>query len=111
MRIDSTTDDAALKLAAPQLEGLKKAAQGIESIFMKDLLTAMQKSVKKTQWGESSGSDMYQDLFNQQIAESVSKKGSLGIADMLYRQISPKLIGQARARLMLEADKKSTPKT
>ena len=99
MRIQATTDPAILAEAAPKLEALKKATQGVEAIFMKDLLSAMQKGIHKS---TLPGGEIYQDLFNQAVADSAGKRGALGIANLLYRQLSPKVIGEVMAKHIQE---------
>jgi len=69
---------------------LKEAARQFESLFTQMLLTSMSEANKS--FGEDSlfGSDqgdMYQDMFDDQIAMQLSKGKGLGLADMLVRQL------------------------
>lgn len=74
----------------PVAAKLKKATQDMEAIFVKDLLAAMRKTAPKQSFGGSSlGGDMYQDLFDQAIAEASSRNGSLGVGQSIYRQMAP----------------------
>lgn len=84
-----------------QLEKLKQATNGIEGIFVKNLLSEMQKGTHM--FGEGPGSDIYQDLINQSLAQNIGQRGSLGISEMLYHQLSPRLIAQAEAQVRLGA--------
>lgn len=83
--------------AKPELAKLKKATDGFETMFVKKLLTEMRKGVKEVSFGDSTGSEVYQDLMDQAVAESVSKGGSLGIGKILYKQFAPQIIAQAQA--------------
>lgn len=69
---------------------LKEAARQFESLFTQMLLKSMREANQS--FGEDSlfGSDqadMYQDMFDDQIAMQMSKGKGLGLADMLVRQL------------------------
>jgi peptidoglycan hydrolase FlgJ len=69
---------------------LKEAARQFESLFTQMLLKSMREANKS--FGEDSlfGSDqadMYQDMFDDQIAMQMSKGKGLGLAEMLVRQL------------------------
>src|SRR5918996_5492139 len=83
---------AALKNDAKQQApaALKEAARQFESLFTQMLLKSMREANKS--FGEDSlfGSDqadMYQDMFDDQIAMQLSKGRGLGLADMLVKQL------------------------
>jgi flagellar protein FlgJ len=70
---------------------LKEAARQFESLFTQMLLKSMREANKS--FGEDSlfGSDqadMYQDMFDDQIAMQMSKGKGLGLADMLIKQLA-----------------------
>jgi flagellar protein FlgJ len=69
---------------------LQEAARQFESLFTQMLLESMREANKS--FGEDSlfGSDqadMYQDMFDDQIAMQLSKGKGLGLAEMLVRQL------------------------
>ncbi len=69
---------------------LKEAARQFESLFTQMILKSMREANKG--FGEDSlfGSDqadMYQDMFDNQMALQMSKGRGLGLADMLVRQL------------------------
>jgi peptidoglycan hydrolase FlgJ len=83
---------AALKNDAKQQApaALQEAARQFESLFTQMLLKSMREANKS--FGEDSmfGSDqadMYQDMFDDQMALQMSKGRGLGLADMLVRQL------------------------
>ncbi len=83
---------AALKNDANQQApaALKEAARQFESLFTQMLLKSMREANKS--FGEDSmfGSDqadMYQDMFDDQMALQLSKGKGLGLAEMLVRQL------------------------
>lgn len=68
---------------------LQKAVKEFESIFVNYLLQNMRKSIQKSEEESTDfGGEMMQGMFDLEIAKSVSKKGSLGIGAMLYKQIT-----------------------
>jgi Rod binding domain-containing protein len=75
--------------AAPELEKLKKATEAFEAIFLKKLFSQMRASVKETQFGQSFGKEIYNDMFNEALANSAAKSKTLGMGDMLYNQFAP----------------------
>ena len=75
---------------------LQEAARQFESLFTQMLLKSMREANKS--FGEDSlfGSDqgeMYQDMFDDQIAMQLSKGKGLGLADMLVRQLQGGVTG------------------
>jgi flagellar protein FlgJ len=79
---------------------LKEAARQFESLFTQMLLKSMREANKS--FGEDSlfGSDqgdMYQDMFDDQIAMQLSKGKGLGLADMLVRQLQGGLQGTEKS--------------
>src|SRR4030095_3739716 len=79
---------------------LKEAARQFESLFTQMLLKSMREANKS--FGEDSlfGSDqadMYQDMFDDQIAMQLSKGKGLGLADMLIKQLAGSSLAQPDA--------------
>lgn len=71
---------------------LKKAAQGIEASFIKTLLEQMQKG--SSMFGKGAGAGIYQDFFNQAVAESMAATSQFGIASLFERQMAPRLAAE-----------------
>jgi len=65
----------------------QSAAQDFEAIFLHKMLEAMRKTVPKSGLLESFSSDMYQSMFDEELANEMSKKGDFGLAKMMYRQL------------------------
>ena len=90
---------------------LKEAARQFESLFTQMLLKSMREANKS--FGEDSlfGSDqgeMYQDMFDDQIAMQLSKGKGLGLADMLVKQLQQ---GMGASASPESAQPVSTPAT
>lgn len=79
-----------------ELDKLEKAAQQVESIFVKDLLDKMHASLpggeKKSQMEEFA-----YDMMHQSISTDFSKTNAVGIAQMVFKDMSKALIGRAEA--------------
>lgn len=78
-------------------EALKKAAEQFESIFTQMLMKSMRKANEamedKNSPFNSSGVKFFQEMHDQQLSLELSKKGSLGLADLIVKQLSPNIDG------------------
>lgn len=94
MRLDGLTKAAAAaSMAAPKIAELRKAGEGIEAMFVRQLLGEMQKGTKL--FGEGQAGSVYGDLFNEALAKQVAGRGAFGIADMMVKQGAPKIVAEA----------------
>ena len=80
-----------MSLIKPDTKDNKKllnACQEFEAIFVKQLLKEMRKTVPKDGViPENNESSLYKSMFDDEIANNISKQGSLGLAESLYEQI------------------------
>jgi Rod binding domain-containing protein len=109
MNIDLRTVGPAVELskrAAPELEKLKKATQSFEAVFLKKLFSTMRESVHHVKQGQTAGDDIYNDMFDQTLADSASKSGSYGISSMLYKSFAPKIVAMEQLKMRLEQSAK-----
>ncbi len=72
---------------------LKKATQQFEGYFLHQLLTEMRKTVPKDTLlaDDGNGQQIFQDMMDQTVSESMSSRGALGMAKMMYDQLAPSL--------------------
>ena len=72
---------------------LKKATQQFEGYFLHQLLTEMRKTVPKDTLlaDDGNGQQIFQDMMDQTVSESMSSRGDLGMAKMMYDQLAPSL--------------------
>jgi len=76
---------------------LRKATREMEGYFVGMLLKQMhQTDQKDSLFGNDSASSTYREMFDDAVGEAVGSRGAFGIADMLYKELAP--------RLKLEAD-------
>ena len=69
-------------------EAIKKVAEQFEALFLQMMLKSMRDASFGDELFDSSQSDIYRDMFDQQIAITMSKRRGLGMADMLERQLT-----------------------
>lgn len=71
-------------------EALQEAAQQFEAIFMKMLLKSMRKAqdvLESDSPFNSESTKFYRDMHDQQMAVELSSNGSLGLSDLIVRQL------------------------
>lgn len=68
---------------------LRKACKEFESILIHQLLTIMRQSIPKTDlFGDRREEELFNSMLDEEIAKQISLTNPLGIADMLYAQLS-----------------------
>ncbi len=80
---------AALKRAAkedPQ-QGLKAAAKQMEGLFVQMMLKSMRDASFKDGLFNTQQSAMFTSMYDQQISQSIAERGSLGLGDVLVKQM------------------------
>ncbi len=66
----------------------RKTANEFESMFLSQMLEHMSSGIKTDgPFGGGQGEEMFRSLLNQEFAGMISKRGGIGIADHVYRQI------------------------
>lgn len=68
---------------------LRQACKDMESVFMSYLLKSMRSTVKSSDlFGSEKEESMFRDMLDDEVARAASEQKGIGIADMLYRQLS-----------------------
>lgn len=67
---------------------LRSTTQEFESLLVYKMLEAMRRTVQKSGLLKSFSMDMYQSMMDQEMANEVAKKGSIGLGKMLYEQLT-----------------------
>ncbi len=78
------------RAAKDSTAALAETAEKFEGIFLQMMLKSMRKTTSGEGIFDSEQSRFYQDMFDDQIAQDLAKRGQVGIAEMLVRQLSPK---------------------
>ena len=67
---------------------LKKASQGVEAIFIRQLLKLMRSTtINGGIFGKGAVGEIYSDMMDNALAETMSKRNVFGLSDMLYRRM------------------------
>ena len=67
---------------------LRQACQDFEAVFLNQLLKSMRKTVMKSDlFGGSREEELFQEMMDLEIAKSIARTNSTGMADLLYRQL------------------------
>jgi len=74
-----------------KLGKLKEACQNFEAVFIGKLWEQMKQSVPKEGYLHSKQEDTYMSMFNRDFSEKMAQAGGIGLADMIYDQLSRKL--------------------
>jgi flagellar protein FlgJ len=83
-------------LSDKQDKRLKDACKDFEALFLSTILKQMRKTVEKSElFGSDPAEDTFQEMMDVEVGKSAAKTSSMGIADMLYRQLTSDMARQA----------------
>ena len=96
-QLAATGNLASLKQAAANNspQALREAARQFESLFTSMMLKSMQEANFKDPLFGSDQGDLYQDMYDDQLAAVMSRGKGLGLADMLVQQLRREGAGAA----------------
>jgi peptidoglycan hydrolase FlgJ len=70
---------------------LQKAAQDFEAVFMTYLLKVMRETIDESGLLEEGfGKSLYTEMFDQELSLSMSRRGALGISNLIYQNLTSK---------------------
>ena len=72
-------------------EKLRESCEGFEAIFLQKMWEQMRKTVPKEGFLHSKDEETYQSLFDVELCKKMAGAGGIGLADMLYIQLSQQL--------------------
>ncbi len=68
-------------------EDLRKAANEMESVFIKMILSEMRKTIPKSDiFNKSFSEEVYRDMLDDEYAKRLSESSALGISDIIYNE-------------------------
>jgi len=74
---------------------LKEVAQEFEAVFIAQILKVMRETIDESGLMEGgAGKSIYTELFDQEVALSLARRGALGISDLLYENLSDTVAGE-----------------
>ena len=66
---------------------LRQTAQQFEALFLQMTMKSMRDSVVKSDLIESNTSDQFESMFDKEVSVQLSKRNSMGLADMLVKNL------------------------
>jgi flagellar protein FlgJ len=85
-------------------KAIKEAARQFESMFAQMMLKSMREASFKSDLVESNAMDTYQGMYDKELASQMSKRGTLGIADMLVRNFEQQRSQPSAADVLASRD-------
>jgi flagellar protein FlgJ len=86
---------AALKKDPNSPQALRAVAQQVDALFLQMMLKSMRDASAASGEADSNEMGMYQDMFDKQIALTMSQHQDLGLGSMLTRQMAAAAAGRA----------------
>jgi peptidoglycan hydrolase FlgJ len=77
----------ALSSISPPDQALRKATQGFEAVFLREIIGSMRKGKLAEEMFGSSATENFRELADARTAESIAKLGQFGIANMVEKQL------------------------
>jgi flagellar protein FlgJ len=75
---------------------LRKACQDFEAVFIGQIWKQMRSSVPKDGMLHSKEEENYLSMFDQELSVKMAGSGGIGLADMLYANLSERLVNASR---------------
>ena len=78
---------------------IRKAAIEFQSLFVEMMLKSMRETTKQDKLtGGGHGEEVYSSLLDREYAVEISKRGGLGLAEMIEKQLLEQQTGGAKAK-------------
>jgi peptidoglycan hydrolase FlgJ len=68
-------------------KAIRQTSEQFEAYFIQQMMKTMRESVEKSDLVEGGNMDMYQDLMDKEVSLQMVKRGGMGLADMMERQM------------------------
>lgn len=88
---------------------LREACEGFESIFIQKMWQEMRNTVPKGGMMHSSQERIWQDMYDQELSKSMTSAGGIGLADMMYEQLTRNLVSASRSAVAMSGSGGFTP--
>jgi len=87
----------------------RATAEQFEAYFIQQMMKAMRESVEKSDLVDSGHMEMYQDLMDKEVSLQMVRRGGMGLADMLEKQMLQQQQNLANAQAMASGAAPSVP--
>ncbi len=86
---DLSMEKLAASSAVSEKEKVGELSRQFEAVLLREILTEAQKTQFRSKYNEDSyASGIYRDMVTNQLADSMSKSGAVGLGKQLAREIS-----------------------
>ena len=75
---------------------LRESCEGFESIFIQKMWEEMRKTLPKSTLLHGKEEQFWQGMYDQELAKKMTSAGGIGLADMMYAQLSRSLVSASR---------------
>ena len=82
---------------------VRQTAQQFEALFIQMMMKSMRDSVIKSDVSDSSGKETFEGMFDREVSVQMAKRNSLGLADMLVKNMPVQEAAPASTAAVLEA--------
>ena len=66
---------------------LRETAQQFEALFLQMMMKSMRESIVKSEMSESNTMETFEGMFDKEVSVQLAKKNSMGLADMLVKNL------------------------
>ena len=70
---------------------LRQTCQEMESVFLEMMLKEMRNTVPKSDLMDTRNQELFQSMLDTEVTRDMAKAGGIGLADLMYRQLSQKV--------------------
>jgi len=68
-------------------KAIRQTSEQFEAYFIQQMMKTMRESVEKSDLVEGGSMDTYQDMMDKEVSLQMVKRGGMGLADMMERQM------------------------
>ncbi len=76
---------------------LREACEGFESVFIQKMWQEMRNTLPKNGLLHGREEQFWQDMYDQELSKKMTSAGGIGLADMMYTQLSRNLVSASRS--------------
>ena len=69
-------------------KAVRATAEQFEAFFIQQMLKTMREAIDRSELVDNSKADMYQDLMDKEVSLQMTRRGGIGLADMLEKQMN-----------------------
>ncbi len=69
-------------------KAIRQTSEQFEAYFIQQMMKTMRESIEKSDLVDGGNMDMYQDLMDKEVSLQMVKRGGMGLANMMERQMT-----------------------